>query len=127
MVAGGGTVAMVLPLAVLQGQSWQKARDLWRKDYENIVVVSIAAEKGREQSFSADTDMGEVLVIAQKRSKGGNKGRGIFVNLVRRPRTPMEGEEIGQQILRLTRSDEVRHLEDGPYGGSMILVGQEEG
>ncbi len=126
MVADNGTVAMVLPLAVLQGQSWQKARDLWRKDYENIVVVSIAAEKGREKSFSADTDMGEVLVVARKRSKGGNKGRGIFVNLVRRPRTPMEGEEIGQQVLRLAHSGEVRQLEDGPYGGSMILVGQEK-
>ena len=126
MVADSGTVAMVLPLAVLQGQSWQKARDLWRKDYENITVVSIAGEKGREKSFSADTDMGEVLVIAQHCTKGGNKGRGLFVNLVRRPRTPMEGEEIGQQILRLAKSGQVRKLDEGPYGGSKIYVGGDQ-
>ena len=67
-----------------------------------------------------------MLVIAQRRKKGGNKGRGLFVNLLRRPRTPMEGEEVGQQILRLAQSGQVRKLEDGPYGGSAILVGQEK-
>ena len=37
MVADLGTIAMVLPLAVLQGQSWQKARDLWK----NSTVTSL--------------------------------------------------------------------------------------
>ena len=126
MVADGGTVAMVLPLAVLQGQSWQKARDLWRKDYEDIFVVSIAGDKGLDKSFSADTDMGEALVIAKKRVGANSKGRGLFINLVRRPQSPMEGEEIGRQILRLAESGTARKLEDGPYNGSKIYVGGDQ-
>ena len=124
MVADDGTIAMVLPLAVLQGQSWQKARDLWWKDYTNIIVVSIAGEKSYEKSFSADTGLGEALVIATKQKNSANS-RGTFVNLARRPRTPMEGEVIGHQILRLLTSSNIRKLEDGPYGGSRIYVGEE--
>ena len=125
MVADGGTVAMVLPLAVLQGQSWQKARDLWRKDYGNIVVISIAGAKAHDKAFSADTGLGEALVIAKKSPDADNKGRGMFVNLNRRPRTPMEGEEMANQIRRLIQPDDVRELEEGPYGGSRIYVGEE--
>ena len=125
MAADSGTVAMVLPLAVLQGQSWQKARDLWRKQYSNIIVVSIAGEKSHEKSFSADTGLGEVLIVAKKQRNHDRDNRGLFVNLARRPRTPMEGEEIGGQILRLAELSSVRRLEDGPYGGSRISVGQE--
>lgn len=126
MVADEGTVAMVLPLAVLQGQSWQKARDLWREDYGDIIVISIAGAKAHDKSFSADTGLGEVLVIAKK-SAAAERGRGMFVNLNRRPRTPMEGEEIANQIRRLIQLGEVevRKLEKGPYGGSRIYVGQE--
>lgn len=125
MTANQGTVAMVLPLAVLQGQSWQKARDLWKKEYSKMIVVSIAGEKSHEKSFSADTGLGEVLIVAKKQRSSNNDNRGLFINLARRPRTPMEGEEIGQQILRLAQSSSIRKLEDGPYGGSRIYIGQE--
>ena len=116
MVTAGGTVAMVLPLAVLQGQSWQKARDLWRKEYRDLVVVSIAGAKSSDKSFSADTDFGEALIIATKKGTDEPSGRGVFVNLARRPRTPMEGEEMGDQIRRFIKPDDVRTLEHGPYG-----------
>ncbi len=125
MVAKGGTVAMVLPLAVLQGQSWQKARDLWRKEYKDIAVVSIAGEKAHDKSFSADTGFGEVLIVGRKANHGKAGGRGVFINLARRPRSPMEGEEIGDQIRRLIKPNEVRTLEDGPYGGATVYVGEE--
>ena len=128
MIADEGIVAMVLPLAVLQGQSWQKARDLWRKEYKNLTVVSIAGAKAHDKSFSADTGFGEVLVIATKKRRMESSeadGRGVFVNLARRPRTPMEGEEMGDQIRRLIKPDDLRTLEDGPYGGSRIYIGEE--
>ena len=126
MVADTGTVAMVLPLAVLQGQSWRKARDMFREKYSDIIVVSIAGEKGLDKSFSADTDMGEVLLVAKKCDGGDTDGRGLFVNLIRRPRNPMEGEEIGEQILRLVESTPIRNLEDGPFDGSIIFIGKEK-
>ena len=126
MAADSGTVAMVLPLAVLQGESWQKARDLFRGDYRDVIVVSIAGEKGIDKSFSAETDMGEVLIVARKSGDDAPGERGLFVNLVRRPRNPMEGEEIAEQILRLAESRSVNRLEAGPVGGSVIFVGEEQ-
>ena len=126
MAAESGTVAMVLPLVFLQGHSWRKARDLFRDKYRDVIVVSIAGEKGIDKSFSAETDMGEVLVVARKRGERAPGERGLFVNLVRRPRNPMEGEEIAEQVLRLAESGNVRQLEEGPIGGSVIFVGDEQ-
>ena len=126
MAADSGTVAMVLPLVFLQGHSWQKARDLFRDNYRDVIVVSIAGEKGIDKSFSAETDMGEVLIVARKSGDDAPGERGLFVNLVRRPRNPMEGEEIAEQVLRLAESRSVNQLEAGPIGGSVIFVGEEQ-
>ena len=126
MAADSGTVAMVLPLVFLQGASWQKARDLFRDNYRDVIVVSIAGEKAIDKSFSAETNMGEVLVVARKRGDQAPGERGLFVNLVRRPRNPMEGEEIAEQILRMAAAGGIRTLEAGPVGGSVIFVGEEQ-
>ena len=126
MAADLGTVAMVLPLAVLQGESWQKARDLFRDNYRDVIIVSIAGEKSSDMSFSADTAMGEVLIVARKSGDDAPGERGLFVNLVRRPKNPMEGEEIGEQVLRMVASGGIRTLESGPSGGSVIFVGEDE-
>ena len=126
MVADSGTVAMVLPLAVLQGESWQKARDLFHDNYRDVIVVSIAGEKGIDKSFSAETNMGEVLIVAKKSNGAIKDKRGVFVNLTRRPKNPMEAEEIGEQVLRMIKAGGVRTLEAGPVGGSVIFVGEEQ-
>ncbi len=126
MADDAGAVAMVLPLAFLQGHSWQKARDLFRDKYCDVIVVSIAGAKSIDKSFSAETNMGEILIVARKRGDHATGERGLFVNLVRRPKNPMEGEEIGEQILRMIASGGIRTLEVGPVGGSVIFVGQEQ-
>ena len=72
----GGTVAMVLPLSALIGKSWQNSRRLWRRTYDDIVVVTIAAASVREKSFSADTDMAECLIVARK--SGNSSTRAVF-------------------------------------------------
>ena len=56
----GGVVALVLPITVLRGKSWQAARKLWSSQYQDMVVVTIAGVRGRDRAFSADTDMAEV-------------------------------------------------------------------
>ncbi len=124
MVKPSGTVALVLPLTVLQGQSWQKARDLWRKHYRDVTVVTIAGAKSEDKSFSADTGMGEVLVVAHKAGDGKPGERGLSVTLKRRPSTPMEASELARAI-RAAGKLRARRLEDGPYGGFPIYVGSE--
>ena len=67
-VRPGGVLALVMPLSLLQGNAWKASRDLMRTKYENAVVVSLASVVSDSAvSFSADTDMGEVLLVARRK------------------------------------------------------------
>ena len=64
----GGVLALVMPLSLLQGNAWKASRDLLRTKYENAMVVSLASvDRENAVSFSADTGMGEVLLVARRR------------------------------------------------------------
>ena len=81
----GGVLAMVLPLASTAGLSWQKFRKMLAENYTDISVLSIAAPNINDMAFSADTALGECLVIARKLNNGENpNGRVEFVSLKRR-------------------------------------------
>ena len=69
----GGVLALVMPLSLLQGSAWKASRDLLRKKYESAVVVSLASVvRDSAVSFSADTGMGEVLLIVRRRTTPEN-------------------------------------------------------
>ena len=125
MVRDDGTLALVLPLTAVQGSSWQGVRDLVRRGYGDVTVVSIAARRPGEQSFSADTGMAEVLLICRK-SPAAVRGRGRFIALKQRPRNEMEGGEIARALTMLFANAELRTLEGGPYGGNQLVIGQSE-
>ena len=50
----GGVLALVLPLSVSAGTSWEKFRQMLAGGYTDLEVLSIAAN-GRDMSFSSDT------------------------------------------------------------------------
>ena len=114
---------MVLSLAAASGASWEKLRRMLAQGYNDITVVSLAAnsrDKGG-MAFSADTGMGECLIIARKRRPGEEPdGRARFVSLNRRPLNFVDAHSIAQAIQSVT---EPRGLEDGPYGGTAFAVG----
>lgn len=116
-----GTLALVMPLSLQFGASWEESRKLLRRHYENICVVSIAAARDNELSFSADTDMAECLITG-RRSRDGSQ-RGTFVILNSKPSVPLEGATIGR-LVREGRPT-ARRLEDGPVGGTPIRVGDD--
>ena len=60
----GGVLALVLPLVAAAGLSWQRFRKMLTQDYTDLSVLSIAADSINDLSFSADTGLGECLVIA---------------------------------------------------------------
>ncbi len=73
----GGVMAFVLPLSAASGGKWDKIRQLWREGYAGIRIVTIAAPGSYERSFSADTGMAELLIIASKQaSKQASKADG---------------------------------------------------
>ena len=122
MLKPNGIMGFVLPIIALTSPLWQKVRKLWTREYHDVVVITIADADIANCAFSADTNMGECLVIATK-GKAESTGRGTFVCLHRRPDSYLEGVEIAKSIQQL---ENVRCFEDAPIGGNPIKVGHEE-
>jgi hypothetical protein len=120
-ITSRGTLALVMPLTLLFGGSWEASRKLLRRHYTNLCVVSIAAARAAALSFSADTDMAECLVVGERSHEGD--GRATFVMLASKPAVPLEGATIAR-IVREQRAT-ARQLEDGPVGGTPIRVGDD--
>jgi hypothetical protein len=119
----GGMLALVMPLSLVAGEAWENSRSLLARNYSDLVVVSIAGSGDEDLSFSADTGMGECLIIGRKTDTGSK--RAIFIILNERPAFPLLGASAAEQIRRLIAEGTVRHLEDGPVGGTFLGFGDE--
>ena len=117
----GGVLALVLPLSVANGQSWRAFREMLAREYNDVTVLSIAAN-GRDMSFSSDTGMAECLVIARRlRSGEASQDKARFTSLRRRPQGFVHASS---QAGRLIDGSQVRRHDDGPYGGTPLVVGE---
>ena len=118
----GGILALVLPLSVANGYSWEKFRKLLASDYTDLEVLSIAAN-GQGMSFSSDTGMAECLVVARKLGAKRTPQRQLhFTSLRGRPRGFAHSRTLAGELLD---GGQVRRIEDGPYGGTPLIVGEE--
>ena len=128
-VKPGGVLALVLPMAAVQGGSWRRARELLTDQYEDVAVVSIAASGSRDRAFSADTGMAEALVVATRRAgRTGSAGPALFVNLLRRPAALPEATEVARIAGRLAAHPETGRLDAGGQRlGSYIRAPLSEG
>lgn len=117
-----GTLAMVLPLSFMLGDAWEDSRELVAKHYSDLVLVSNAGVGGADVSFSADTGMGECLLVGRK---GGSSKRATFVTLNERPESTISGSAIAARIEHARANMQLRRLEDGPAGGTPVLLGSE--
>lgn len=120
----GGTVGLVLPLSFVVGDAWRAVRSLLATDYGEIIIVSIAGSKDLEMSFSADTNMGECLVVARKGV--GPSTQATFVILRERPNYPMIGSAIASAVNEQLALGNIRSLEEGPVGGTPLRIGSDE-
>lgn len=118
-----GVLALVMPLSLMSGESWEDSRALLAKNYRNLVLVSIAGAGSTDMSFSADTGMGECLLVGQKSNTGSE--RATFVILSERPAYPLVGAYVAEQIRHLMAEKNLRRLEDGPVGGTPLRFGDE--
>ena len=119
----GGVIALVLPFSAIVGSSWAKFRQLVSSHCCELSIVSIAAGKDAEMSFSSDTDMGECLVIARKNHVDDPRAeRAEFTSLSRRPQGLAASSAIAN---RITGRDSVRRVESGPFGGLPLSIGDE--
>jgi hypothetical protein len=119
-----GMLALITPLSLMLGEAWDDSRILLAKNYSNLILISIAGTDGADMSFSADTGMGECIIVGQK-TKGGSQ-RATFVVLNEPPAFPILGATAAEQILQLIKDKNLRCLEDGPIGGTSIYFGNDE-
>ena len=118
----GGVLALVLPLSAAAGLSWQGFREMLAEKYTDLAVLSIAAN-GDDMSFSSDTGMAECLVIGRKlEPKEQPTARMHFTSLNHRPRGFAHAGSLTPKILN---AGYARQIEDGPYGGTSLMVGNE--
>jgi surface antigen len=118
-----GVLALVMPLSLISGEAWENSRVLLAKNYGNLILISIAGAGSTDMSFSADTGMGECLVVGRKAKKGSK--RATFVILNERPAYPLLGASAAEQVRRLIALKNLRRIEDGPVGGTSLHFGDE--
>ena len=98
----GGVLALVLPLTVAQGSSWSAARRLLAREYCDVTVVTIATTGQSDRAFSADTGMGEALIVARKRESpidnDEDDADAVYANLRRRPARTVDASETARLI-----------------------------
>ena len=116
-----GVVALVLPATFASGNSWSAARKLFERNYNDILVVSIANTGSTERAFSADTGLAEVLVIASRSAdESVDKPSVTYVNLDSRPASILEASVMAQSI-----SEIEPHIDHGALKvGNELEVGQ---
>jgi len=119
----GGMLALVMPVTLLTGSSWEKCRAQLAGAYNELILISILGTNGTGLSFSADTGMGECLVIGRR--NGHRQTRAVFVTLNEAPDYPIYGIEVARRIRQLMKDKTFRRLEDGPVGGEVIYFGNE--
>ena len=118
----GGVLALVLPLSVANGLAWQGFRGMIDSGYTELTVLSIAAN-GRDMSFSSDTGMAECLVVSRKlKPEESPQMQACFTSLRNRPDGFAHASSLAARLLG---NSQIRRLEDGPYGGTPVMVGRE--
>jgi hypothetical protein len=120
----GGRFGYVLPVSAMSGASWEACRSLWRKNYSDVLALTIAAERAGTSAFSADTGVGECVIVGTRSTVPD--GRMVGVTLYRKPHSNLEGVEIARRVKQMKSSGAVKNLEDGPFGGTDITIGDEK-
>ena len=119
----GGVLALVLPLSASVGLSWQGLRQMLADHYTELTVLSIAAEKKVDTSFSSDTGMAECLIVARKlRPDERPEQVDRFVSLRQRPQGFAHASSLAKGFVGAKK---IRSIEDGPFGGTRLMIGSE--
>ena len=117
-----GILALVMPITIITGSSWEKSRQLLYKGYRDLIIVTVVGLSSKRMAFSADTGMGECLIIARK---GANDTkRAIFVNLYESPTSSSVGISLAQEISDLIANHSIMRLEDLTPDESLIRFGK---
>ena len=131
MVKRGGTIALLLPMSALtsgggSGEAhgsrrpdlgWPVFRRKLVSGYTNIRIIGIADFEEQDSTFSHDTHIAEVMILARRLRVGEAPGRaGCFINFKHRPDDEDAAARLAQAI-----DETVRRLEEEPSGTTLDL------
>ena len=121
-----GTLALVLPLSAVSGVEWEPVRAALAKRFPRLTVITVAAPTPQRQSFSADTEMAECLVVGQQigDKETTSQPHGLFVCLDDSPKALAMGAMIAESIVGMDLSN-VAQLEQSETGSTPLYVGAE--
>ena len=96
---GEGRLALVLPITVCTGPSWQQTRSLIERDFALDMVIT--SHDPLRWNFSDSTSLSEALIIATRRpSQGGSHEHRVnFVNLWQNPDGVLDAHRMAQTIV----------------------------
>lgn len=100
-----GRIGIVIPRHILSGVSWSKIRDILWKYYEIEYIFSNfdPGDGGKTVggwSWSENTDLGEVMIVARKTDKPMDKKVTTFVNIMKEPRNEVESLLMSQMTVK---------------------------
>lgn len=119
----GKRLGLVLPMTIAAGSSWGETREMIASGYEEVVVSYFAdGSAGGDDSMSADTHMGELLITAKKLEKTAHNtggGSSITYACFFKPfASPSEAVEMAKALQKT--------LADNPSGHSGdIFIGKD--
>ena len=113
----GGILATVLPLTAAGQGSWRQFRAHILMRYSEVMVIGLVP--GSPKSFSADTNMEEMLVCGRKNGNGNSRSLTI-INLHQLPRDFIEAHEITRAVRRVKCSGELK-IGDYIFGNCIKL------
>ena len=100
-VKPGGRIGFVLPLTAAFSDSWSDTRKMIVREFKEIVAIAKAGTKGGAEALSADTHMGEMLLVATRKEKEDEMAFTSAVKCVtlrRMPRHHGEAGEFGRSV-----------------------------
>jgi len=100
----GGRIAVVIPRSMLSGVSWRHVRKRYLEECEIEYIISNYDPGGKETgvepwSWSENTDLGEVLIIARKTDRPLEDRQTLFVNAYQKPRNEVESLLLAHDVL----------------------------
>jgi hypothetical protein len=115
MLKQHGRIGLVAPRSTLSGVGSRSARLRYEAETEIRYIVSnfdpgSRAERVDGWSWSENTDIGEILLVAQQRDAADPAApapRTLFVNILRKPRNEVEALILSQEVLRRARDGDV--------------------
>ena len=118
----GGMLGSVLPLTAASAESWQDIRKMLATEYDLITSITYSLEK--ETSFSADTGMQEMLLVAHKKESNKTKSSTLVqISLTHKIDTMLCAHDLAEAVHKAIGEYKVNDIKEGRVTVGNTTVG----